>query len=193
MPDTHIHADFQGGRPHSIERRHRGDPSPHLHEGLKPLIGYGSRSGPKDYKLLNEPERDKARLQYRQALESIPIEKLYGHQLEQRGVCGECRGTLKHPMDGHYHTISNDRSFSDPICCACLLKLRGMQCKESWTKMKDLRKKINDIVEVLPYHYWQCKECDHKWRNKNAKARACNECNSAKVKEIKNANASRRK
>lgn len=191
MGDKHSHSDFQDGRRHDVDRRHHGNISPHLHQDQAPRKreireGGSVRARPNTAILDLDPSRMRASAQLKMALEMIPIEELYGHQLEAMGVCGECRGTLKHPMDGHYHTRTTDDTPCEPICCGCLLETRGIKCAESWTLMKGLREKISSIVEKKEErkYYWVCVPCGHKWRNKNPKARACSECGSKRVKGV---------
>jgi hypothetical protein len=185
--ENHSHPDFQGGRRHDRDRRHQGNLSPRLHLDQAPRK-IEIRDGPTAKQIAAivdiAPDRTRALEQYKMAIASIPIEELYGQQLEVRGVCGKCRGRLRHPMDGHYHSINENGCVV--LCCSCLLDIRGITCADSWTKMKGLREKISAIAEKAEerLHYWVCVPCGHKWRNKNPKARACSECGSKKVKGV---------
>jgi len=175
MVDKHSHSDFQNGRYHAVDRKHR-------------ILGERrsrSSTSRKDYEVLSlNPEREKFQENYRVLLQAIPIEKLKGHQLESRKICGNCHKDLNNPFDGHYHSVSEPGVFHKPVCCACL-PLLGKNICLSPIPTKDIIAKVSSMVEKLPYHYWICKECDHKWRNKNPKPRACSECESEEVKKVK--------
>lgn len=147
--------------------------------------GGGGKGGRKDYQIYQlDDEREKLYRNYRIILESIPIEKLRGSQLEMRKVCGNCRGSLNNPVDGHYHSRSTPEEFHQAICCECLEPL-GLRPCVGPIPDKRFKNKVAEIYDKLPYHYYICQDCGRKWRSKSAQLKPCSECDSEDVKKVK--------
>ena len=191
MGEKHSHSDFQGGRRHDQDRRHQGGLSPELHQNQAPRMreirdGVPARRVAEIIQL--DPDRTQALEDYKNAIEAIPVEQLIGHQFEVRNICAECKGFLRHPMDGHHHGVADSDGSAKVICCKCLFDMRGLECPDSWTKIKHLRERISDIAAGIEDRrfYWVClnAKCGHKWRNKESKAHPCRECGSKKVKGV---------